>query len=136
MRDLESEPVRSAVRAFTEGMRNMRRHLAQADELRYTYQKERWFLDAVAVYCQAVTAGNTFLSEVALRAVLASLTEPQAITYRQHVLADCLDHPTVVREIYDLAVEAITLEKGSTSGCSGTRQTPSSTGRCGSWTCS
>jgi DNA mismatch repair ATPase MutS len=37
-------------------MRSMREHLAQADKLHYQYQKERWFLDAVGIYCQAVSA--------------------------------------------------------------------------------
>jgi hypothetical protein len=59
----------------------------------------------------AMAAGDKFLADVALRAVLASLTDPAAIIYRQHVLADCLAWPAVVREIYDLAVEAITREK-------------------------
>ncbi len=59
----------------------------------------------------AMAAGNGFLADVALRAVLASLTDPEAIVYRQHVLADCLAQPLAVREIYDLAVEAIAREK-------------------------
>ena len=32
---------------------------------------------------------------------------PQAIAYRQHVLADCLEHAAVVRQMYDVAVEAV-----------------------------
>jgi hypothetical protein len=59
----------------------------------------------------AMAAGDRFLSDVAQRAVLASMTDPEAITYRQLVLADCLAQPAVVREIYDLAVEAIRREK-------------------------
>ena len=56
MRDLEKEPVLAAVQAFAGHMRQMRECLAQARELRYRYQKERWFLDAAAVYCEAVTS--------------------------------------------------------------------------------
>ena len=56
MRDLEKEPVLAAVQAFAGHMRQMRERLAQARELRYRYQKERWFLDAAAVYCEAVTS--------------------------------------------------------------------------------
>src|SRR6266542_2226791 len=56
LRDLEKDAVFEAVRAFAQQMRSMREHLAQADKLHYRYQKERWFLDAVGIYCQAVGA--------------------------------------------------------------------------------
>jgi hypothetical protein len=59
----------------------------------------------------AMAAGDKFLFDVAQRAVLSSLTDPAAITYRQHVLADCLAQPSVVREIYDVAVVAIEGER-------------------------
>jgi hypothetical protein len=59
----------------------------------------------------AMAAGDTFLSDVAQQAVLSSLTDPAAIIYRQHVLADCLAHPSVVREIYAAAVVAIEGER-------------------------
>src|SRR6266508_1055672 len=56
LRDLEKDAVFEAVRAFAQQMRSMREHLAQADKLHYRYQKERWLLDAVGIYCQAVGA--------------------------------------------------------------------------------
>lgn len=56
LRDLEKREVFESVGAFARKMRRMREHLAQAEELRYEYQKERWFLDAVEVYCDAVRA--------------------------------------------------------------------------------
>lgn len=59
----------------------------------------------------AMALGDPFLFDVAKRAVLSSLTSPEAIIYRQHVLADCLEHPPIVREIYDVAVGAILNEK-------------------------
>jgi 3D (Asp-Asp-Asp) domain-containing protein len=62
MRDLEREPVLAVVQAFAERMREMRGHLAQARKLRYHYQKERWFLDAAAVYGDAVTSMTADLS--------------------------------------------------------------------------
>jgi len=55
LRDLEHEAVAAAVAGFAEQMREMRSHLAQAGKLRYRYQKEHWFLDAVSVYCDAVS---------------------------------------------------------------------------------
>ena len=58
-----------------------------------------------------MAAGDKFLLDIAQKAVLASLTDTEAIEYRQHVLADCLAQPSVVREIYDIAVEAVVREK-------------------------
>jgi hypothetical protein len=43
--------------------------------------------------------------------VLSSLTFPDSITYRQRIFHDCLAQPEVVREIYALAVEAVSGEK-------------------------
>ena len=34
----------------------MRKHLALVDKLHYARQKQRWFVEAVAVYCRAVAA--------------------------------------------------------------------------------
>ncbi len=59
----------------------------------------------------AMAVGDKFLFDIAKRAVLASLHDPEAIVYRQQVLADCLQHPSVIREIYQLAVEAIHNER-------------------------
>jgi hypothetical protein len=54
----------------------------------------------------AMSGGDEFLAAVAERAVLTSLDDPQAIVYRQHVLQDCLEQAPVVRQMYDVAVEA------------------------------
>jgi adenylylsulfate kinase-like enzyme len=59
----------------------------------------------------AMAAGDAFLFEVAKRAVLTGLTDPEAITYRQQVLRDCLANPSLVRELYELAAEAIGAER-------------------------
>ncbi len=59
----------------------------------------------------AMAQGDKFLHDVARKAVLTSLDEPQAILYRHDVLADCLRQPDVVRAIYDLAVEALASER-------------------------
>jgi DNA mismatch repair protein MutS len=56
LHDLEKDAVFEAVRAFAQQLRSMREHLAQADKLHYQYQQQRWFLDAVSSYCQAVSA--------------------------------------------------------------------------------
>jgi hypothetical protein len=59
----------------------------------------------------AMAAGDEFLFETAKRALLSPLTEPEAIEYRQRVLADCLEQPAVVRQIYALAIEALENER-------------------------
>jgi DNA mismatch repair protein MutS len=55
-RDLEDEALYNAVSEFALRMQEMRQHLALSGKLRARYQKERWFLDAVGVYCRAVAA--------------------------------------------------------------------------------
>jgi DNA mismatch repair protein MutS len=65
-RDLEKPEALGSVRAFAQKMRRMREHLAQAGKLRYKQQKQRWFLDAVASYCDAVGALASELTQAAL----------------------------------------------------------------------
>jgi len=55
LRDLEKKTVFESVGDFARKMREMRKHLAQAQKIHYKYQKERWFLDAVEIYCGAVS---------------------------------------------------------------------------------
>jgi hypothetical protein len=59
----------------------------------------------------AMADGDDFLFEMARRGVLTSLTDPEEIIFRQQVLSDCLEHPDVVRQIYQLAVEALQNER-------------------------
>lgn len=53
--DLEGTPLFGCLGSFAQRMRSVRKHLAQAHELRYPYQKQRWFLDSAAIYGDAVT---------------------------------------------------------------------------------
>ena len=73
LRDLETTVIREAVEAFAGAMRDMRDQIAQAEKLRYKYQKEQWFLCAVETYCDAVTALTQALgaADVASRAFRA-----------------------------------------------------------------
>ncbi len=64
LRDLEEGAVAEAVRAFARAMRSMREHLARAEEMRHEYQKKRWYLEAVEVYCDAVRSLAEGLSGV------------------------------------------------------------------------
>ncbi|MFN2489267.1 MAG: DNA mismatch repair protein MutS [Actinomycetota bacterium] len=56
LRDLEQTALYEAVTVFAQSMRAMRERLAQAKKLRYRYQNERLFVDAVATYCEAVAS--------------------------------------------------------------------------------
>jgi MutS domain V len=59
----------------------------------------------------AMAGGDGFLLDVARRALLCGVTDPETIAYRQQILRDCLAQPAVVREIYDITVQAIGEEK-------------------------
>ena len=63
------------------------------------------------VLFQAMAQGDEFLFEAGRRTVLSSLHEPEAITYRQDVLRDCLAHPAMIRQVYDLTVETLDEER-------------------------
>jgi DNA mismatch repair ATPase MutS len=54
MRDLENEVLFQGIKSFSRKMRTMREHLTAAGKLYYKYQKERWLLDAVNIYGEAI----------------------------------------------------------------------------------
>ena len=54
MQDLENASLRGDIKAFALSIRVVREHLAQLEKLHYEHQKERWFLDAVDLYGDAV----------------------------------------------------------------------------------
>jgi DNA mismatch repair ATPase MutS len=60
---------------------------------------------------EAMAGGDGFVREVANRVLLSSASELDTIRYRQAILSDCLNHSSLVKEIYDLAVDAIVREK-------------------------
>ncbi len=63
LRDLERPDIRQAVTSFAERMRRMRDHLKQVEKLHHRLQKQAWFLDAVGLYCEAVSALGSELAE-------------------------------------------------------------------------
>ncbi len=69
MRDLENKNLFEHIKSFTQKMRAMRAHLAQADKLHYKYQKKRWFLDAIGIYCEAVNGLVHDLTLVDLKSI-------------------------------------------------------------------
>jgi DNA mismatch repair protein MutS len=67
MRDLDNRVLFGQLEAFSKKMRMMREHLAQAEKLRYVYQTQRCFLDAVDIYCEAITGLVLDLAHTVLR---------------------------------------------------------------------
>ena len=67
MRDLENATLFEHIQSFAQKMRAMREHLARAEKFHYKYQKERWFLEAVQMYCDAVAGLARDLSPVELQ---------------------------------------------------------------------
>jgi Mismatch repair ATPase (MutS family) len=59
----------------------------------------------------AMALHDEFLFEVAKKAVLSSVSDLATIRYRQDILKDCLKNHIVVRDMYNIAVEAIENEK-------------------------
>lgn len=60
---------------------------------------------------KAMALDDNFLFEVVKVALLSGVTDPQIILYRQRALRDCLQHEPIVREMYQIAIEAITEER-------------------------
>lgn len=57
---------------------------------------------------QAMAQGDEYVFQVARQVILAATrSDVSTIRYRQAVLKDCLAHPTIVKELYAIAVEAI-----------------------------
>ncbi|MGH9438256.1 MAG: MutS-related protein [Terriglobia bacterium] len=55
IRDLENLVLFGRINAFAQNMRTVRKQLAHAEKLHYPHQKKRWLLDAIELYCDAVS---------------------------------------------------------------------------------
>jgi hypothetical protein len=74
---------------------------------------------------QVMAAGNKLLLDVSTKVLLTGLHDPEAIRYRQRILADCLAQPEVIRKMYAVAVGALE-DKRHIWGYGGSYQSPSS----------
>jgi DNA mismatch repair protein MutS len=80
--ELETEDVSAVTHRFGEEMRRVRQYLTLTRKQHHKYEKERWFLDAAALYCDAVSALTSELADLklssrgfrALREYLATYT--------------------------------------------------------------
>ena len=77
-RDLENHKLFEDIKSFSQKMRAMREHLAQANKLYYKYQKERGFLETIEIYCNAV---NSLVHDLSL----ADLKSRGFLAFRQYL---------------------------------------------------
>jgi hypothetical protein len=61
----------------------------------------------LATLFEAMAEGDSFLYEVSKRALMSSLTDPDAIRFRQEILEDCMARPDLIKEMYAIALEAV-----------------------------
>ena len=80
----------------------------------------------LATLLNAMADGDRFLYDVARRVLLAWLTGPEAICYRQRILADCLAQPEVIRAMYAVAVAALQDKRSLFASYGGSYQSPPS----------
>ena len=76
--DLENEQLHEIVVTFAGRMERMRSLLRASAKLHYRYEKERWFLNAVAVYSEGVTALASDLTQ-------ADIESPGFLVLREDV---------------------------------------------------
>jgi hypothetical protein len=72
-RDLEDDGLLEAVHRFAGQMRQVRAHLGQLTRMQSGHQRQGWFLDAAAIYCDAVRclAEDLAAASIASRALVA-----------------------------------------------------------------
>jgi DNA mismatch repair protein MutS len=102
-RDLDNPSLAAHIRSFSGGMQRVRDFRAHEKKLYYKGQKQRWFLDAANVYCEAVTRLNKGLLDadihsqgfVNLRAYFSTYVDSnefrQLVADTQQVTADLED---------------------------------------------
>ncbi len=55
----------------------------------------------------AMAGDDKFRRDVSARVLLTSCTDPAVIRYRQQILADCISHPDVIRQMYNTSVSTL-----------------------------
>ncbi|MGH3223345.1 MAG: hypothetical protein ACRDPY_32430, partial [Streptosporangiaceae bacterium] len=63
------------------------------------------------VLLRVMAGDDKFLLGVARLGLHSGLTNPEEIVYRQHVLADCIAEPQIVKDLYQVAEAALVEEK-------------------------
>jgi len=113
-RDRDFDPQQLLVRRETELRHSRNSGTDHGLELRQVLPWNEQALTqdlALDILFNAMSLDDRFLLEVAKIAVLSSLTDLDAIRYRQHVLADSLKNASIIRDIYQIAIDAIEGER-------------------------
>lgn len=119
MRDLEVPSCIESIRAFAQMMRTVRAHLTAAENLCYHHQKQRWFLDGVALYAEAVATLREELHAnpppgsrglLAFRNWLADYAETAAFKARR-------DEAATVRSALDAVRYGLLIKDGGITVC-------------------
>jgi DNA mismatch repair protein MutS len=66
LQDLEREPVRETAMEFAHSMHKMRQCRVLTDNLYHRLQKQRWYLESISIYCDAVKSFSERLTELTL----------------------------------------------------------------------
>jgi MutS domain V len=112
-RDRDFDPDQLIVRKEQATRHSRRRgeelpHLA--DVLPWNEQGLRQDLGLDVIF-NVMARSDQFIWDAAMVAVLQSLTDVDTIRYRQHAYVDCRDNTAIVRELYQIAVDAIEGER-------------------------
>jgi DNA mismatch repair ATPase MutS len=75
---------------------------------------------------KTMAQGDEFLFQVARQVVLSSLDDIATIAYRQEILSDCLKHPAVIRQIYQIPLEYLERKRKQWLWISSRHASPSS----------
>ncbi|MHB1508736.1 MAG: MutS-related protein [Acidimicrobiales bacterium] len=102
--DLEDRTLLEEIQHFAELMRQVRVHLEQVKKMDYRYQREGWFLDAAAIYCEAVgrladDLGTAQLRSRGLRTFRDFLTRYVTSSEFSSLVSDTKDRKAALAEI-------------------------------------
>lgn len=105
LQDLEDERVREPIVTFARSMTQMRARLARMQKLRHVLQKQRWLLDAIKAYCDAVNALLTNL-------VAAAPSSDGLSRFSNYLrkLTRSIEFDTLVKETIDVLAQLSTIE--------------------------
>jgi len=103
MQDFEETNLRHSIKSFAQGMVAMRERLETAKKSYYRYEKERWFLDATEIYCEAVESLGQELRRL-------KLTSRGMIAFREYLM-----EYVGSAAFHKLATEAVALKSALSS---------------------
>lgn len=67
MIELENDCLFEIINTFAQNMNKMRESLTLSDKFNYVYQKQRWFLNTVEIYCNTINIFTRDLSAIELK---------------------------------------------------------------------